>query len=76
MQGTSAGTVSDKRFPYGGPIKPEGKTMRKLSILATLAASPAMAHPGYGGVHIPHVTYLAAVAVVVAGLAIYNFVKR
>ncbi len=45
--------------------------MKKLTILAIVAAGPAMAHPATGGFHMPHADVLAlAVLAMVGGLIV------
>ena len=50
--------------------------MRILIALATLTATPALAHSAVGATHIPHMAYLVAVVAGVLALAAYNAVRR
>ena len=50
--------------------------MRILLALATLTASPALAHSANGAVHMPHATWLVIVGAGVLALAAYNAVKH
>ena len=49
--------------------------MRILIALATITATPALAHT-FGALHVPHVSWLVIVGAGVLALAAYNAVKR
>ena len=49
--------------------------MKTLAIFATTLATPALAHSAVGGVHIPHVAYLAVVIGLGVALAVRNAFK-
>ncbi|MGE4612297.1 MAG: hypothetical protein AAED33_13075 [Paracoccaceae bacterium] len=49
--------------------------MRILITLATITATPALAHTS-GALHVPHISWLVIVGTCVLALAAYNAVKH
>lgn len=46
--------------------------MKTLAFFAASLATPALAHPGTNGVHMPHWTYIAVVVALGIALAVRN----
>jgi hypothetical protein len=65
-----------KRFlPWWADETGRKNTMRILIALATITATPALAHTS-GALHVPHVSWLVIVGVGVLVLAAYNAIRR